>query len=56
MLSGVAQELPCYPYDGHVIWGFTLMVLVTLLNRTLAAGLELDYGSMGLPNFGGTIR
>lgn len=56
MLSGVAQELPCCPYDGHVIWGFTLMVLAKLLNRTLAAGLELDYGSTGLPNFGGTIR
>lgn len=56
VLSGAGFTLPCCPFEGYVIWGFTLMVLVKLLNQTLDAGLELDYRSSGLPNLGGIIR
>lgn len=37
------REMPCYHYQGFVIWGFTLSVLVGFLNYTLDAGLELRY-------------
>ena len=36
-------EMPCYRYDGFIIWGFTLVVLVGFLNFTLDAGLHLEY-------------
>lgn len=36
-------EMPCYRYEGFIIWGFTLVVLVGFLNYTLDAGLHLEY-------------
>ncbi len=41
--------MPCYQYKGFTIWGFTLIVLVQFLNRSLDAGLTLDYQREALP-------
>ena len=38
-----ALSFPCLPYKGYKIWGFTLKVLVDLINSTLDAGVELEY-------------
>ncbi len=37
---GTDYLMPCYRYQGYVIWGLTAYMLVELLNRTLAAGIE----------------
>lgn len=36
-------DMPCYIFEGFRIWGFTLVVLVDFLNRTLDAGIRLHY-------------
>lgn len=41
--GGAQFTMPCYHFDDYVIWGFTLKVLVDLLNRTLDAGIVLQY-------------
>lgn len=41
--------MPCYHYDGYTIWGFTLAVLVDMLNRIFDAGLDVQLGSADLP-------
>ena len=46
--------MPCYIFEGFRIWGFTLGLLVDLLNSSLDAGIKLHY-----PDFrvdGKTIR
>jgi 8-oxo-dGTP pyrophosphatase MutT (NUDIX family) len=40
-----ALSFPCLPYKGYKIWGFTLKVLVDMLNSTLDAGIALEYPS-----------
>ena len=35
--------MPCYIYHGFRIWGFTLGVLVDVLNKALGAGIQLAY-------------
>ena len=40
-----ALSFPCLPYRGYNIWGFTLKVLVDMLNSTLDAGVDLHYPS-----------
>ena len=39
---GYSLEMPCYIYEGFRIWGFTLGVLVDLLNQSLHAGIDLQ--------------
>lgn len=41
--------MPCYHYDGYTIWGFTLTVLVDMLNRIFDAGLDVQLDSADLP-------
>jgi len=40
--------MPCYTYEGYTIWGFTLTVLVDMLNRVFDVGLnaELDWAEL----------
>lgn len=40
-----ALSFPFLSYKGHKIWGFTLKVLVDMLNATLNTGVELRYPS-----------
>ncbi|MDG1164839.1 MAG: CoA pyrophosphatase [Porticoccaceae bacterium] len=40
-----ALRFPFLPYKGYKIWGFTLKVLVDMLNTTLDAGVDLKYPS-----------
>jgi 8-oxo-dGTP pyrophosphatase MutT (NUDIX family) len=40
-----ALKFPCLLFKGYKIWGFTLKVLVDMLNVTLNAGIELEYPS-----------
>ena len=41
--EGQNYRLPYIKYNGHQIWGFTLMVLVELLNVGMAAEIDLNY-------------
>lgn len=43
-----ALSFPFLSYKGHKIWGFTLKVLVDMLNATLGAGVDLKYPSDAL--------
>jgi 8-oxo-dGTP pyrophosphatase MutT (NUDIX family) len=36
-------ELPYFPYKNYRIWGFTLHILVEMLNKTLSADIRLRY-------------
>lgn len=36
-------ELPYFPYKNYRIWGFTLHILVDMLNKTLSADIRLRY-------------
>ena len=36
-------ELPYFPYQNFRIWGFTLHILVDMLNRTLDSQIQLRY-------------
>jgi 8-oxo-dGTP pyrophosphatase MutT (NUDIX family) len=38
-------KLPCLQYQGYKIWGFTLKVIVDMLNITIGAGIKLRYPS-----------
>jgi hypothetical protein len=38
-------ELPCVQYKDYKIWGFTLKVMVDMLNSTLDAKIKLRYPS-----------
>ena len=38
-------KLPCLEYQGYKIWGFTLKVIVDMLNTTIGAGIKLRYPS-----------
>jgi|TARA_B110000908_G_scaffold172332_1_gene239122 8-oxo-dGTP pyrophosphatase MutT (NUDIX family) len=40
-----ALSFPCLPYNGYKIWGFTLNVIVDMLNATLDSGIDLKYPS-----------
>lgn len=40
-----ALSFPSVSFKGHKIWGFTLKVLVDMLNVTLNAGIDLEYPS-----------
>lgn len=40
-----ALSFPYLSYKGYKIWGFTLKVLVDMLNSTINAGVELQYPS-----------
>lgn len=40
---GYQYRMPCYNFSGYIIWGFTLKVLIELLNHTLHAGIVLQY-------------
>ncbi len=37
---GQSYVMPCYRYQGYVIWGLTAYMLVDLLNRTLQADID----------------
>ncbi len=41
--------MPCYHYQGYTIWGFTLAVLVDMLNRVFAVGLNAEVDKADLP-------
>ncbi len=41
--------MPCYDYAGYTIWGFTLSVLVDMLNRVFDAGLNAEVDRAELP-------
>ena len=41
--------MPCYTYEGYTIWGFTLTVLVDMLNRVFDVGLNADLDWAELP-------
>jgi len=41
--------MPCYHYEGYTIWGFTLTVLVDMLNRVFAVGLNAEVDKADLP-------
>lgn len=41
--------MPCYHYAGYTIWGFTLTVLVDMLNRVFDVGLSADIDQSDLP-------
>lgn len=41
--------MPCYHYAGYTIWGFTLTVLVDLLNRVFDVGLSAEVDRSDLP-------
>ncbi len=43
--AGGALSFPYLPYRGYKIWGFTLKVLVDMLNSCLDAGIDLEYPS-----------
>ncbi len=40
---GYKLNRACYPYNDFIIWGFTLGVLIDLLNDTLNADIDLQY-------------
>jgi hypothetical protein len=42
-LMGDEYPLPCYHFEGFIIWGFTLGLLSEFLNNTLDAGIKLKY-------------
>jgi 8-oxo-dGTP pyrophosphatase MutT (NUDIX family) len=42
-ILGAEYPMPCYHFDGFIIWGFTLGLLVEFLNDTLDAGIILKY-------------
>ncbi|MBQ0720704.1 MAG: CoA pyrophosphatase [Gammaproteobacteria bacterium] len=41
--------MPCYHYAGYTIWGFTLTVLVDMLNRVFDVGLCAEIDRADLP-------
>jgi len=41
--------MPCYHYAGYTIWGFTLTVLVDMLNRVFDVGLSAEIDRADLP-------
>jgi len=41
--------MPCYHYAGYTIWGFTLTVLVDMLNRVFDLGLHAEIDRADLP-------
>ena len=43
--AGDSLSFPYLPYKGYKIWGFTLKVLVDMLNSCLDAGIDLKYPS-----------
>jgi len=43
--NGEALKFPYLAYKGYKVWGFTLKVLVDLVNHTLEAGIDLMYPS-----------
>lgn len=46
---GTLCWMPCYHYAGYTIWGFTLTVLVDLLNRVFDVGLSAEVDRSDLP-------
>lgn len=43
--KGEVFQFPYLAYKGYKVWGFTLKVLVDMVNHTLGAGIELTYPS-----------
>ena len=43
--KGEALKFPYLAYNGYKVWGFTLKVLVDMVNHSLEAGIELTYPS-----------
>ena len=41
--------MPCYHYAGYTIWGFTLTVLIDMLNRVFDVGLSAEVDRADLP-------
>ena len=41
--------MPCYHYAGYTIWGFTLTVLIDMLNRVFDVGLSAEVDPADLP-------
>ncbi len=46
---GTQCWMPCYDYAGYTIWGFTLTVLVDMLNRVFDVGLSAEVERSDLP-------
>ncbi|RLT94516.1 CoA pyrophosphatase [Ketobacter sp.] len=48
--QGVRYRIPCYNYDGYVIWGLTAYFITDCFNRIFDTGFELRMPQLQTPN------